>query len=31
MIHGFFALGEFLSDGRRALVQAAGALRGAIG
>jgi acetyl esterase len=31
MIHGFFALGEFLSDGRRALTQAADALRGAIG
>ena len=31
MIHGFFSLGEFLSDGRRALTQAADALGGAIG
>jgi acetyl esterase/lipase len=31
MIHGFFALGEFLSDGRQALTQAADALRGTIG
>ena len=31
MIHAFFSLGEFLSDGRRALTQAADALGGAIG
>jgi len=31
MIHGFFALGEFLSDGRRGLTQAADALGVAIG
>ena len=31
MIHGFFSLGEFLSDGRRALTQAADALGRAIG
>ena len=31
MVHGFFSLGEFLSDGRRALTQAADALGGAIG
>ena len=31
MIHGFFAMGEFLSAGRRALTQAADALGGAIG
>jgi acetyl esterase len=31
MIHGFFSLGEFLPDGRRALTQAADALAEAIG
>ena len=31
MIHGFFSLGELLSDGRRALTQAADALGSAIG
>jgi acetyl esterase len=31
MVHGFFSLGEFLSDGRRALTQAADALAVAIG
>jgi acetyl esterase len=31
MIHGFFSLGEFLSDGQRALTQAAEALGEAIG
>ena len=31
MIHGFFSLGAFLSDGRRALTQAADALGEAIG
>jgi acetyl esterase/lipase len=31
MIHGFFALGDFLADGRAAMAQAAGALAEAIG
>jgi acetyl esterase len=31
MIHGFFSLGEFLSDGRSAMTQAAEALAGAVG
>jgi acetyl esterase/lipase len=31
MIHGFFSFGEFLSDGRRAVTQAAEALAGAVG
>jgi acetyl esterase len=31
MIHGFFSFGEFLSDGRRAVTQAAGALAAAVG
>ena len=31
MIHGFFSLGEFLSDGRLALTQAADSIAGAIG